>query len=304
MNSRNVIKHIVCSGGGVTGFSFYGMLKECYNRNMWKLENIETIYGTSIGSIFAVILALNYDWNTLDDYLIKRPWQNVFKFDLYSILDSLQKRGIFDKKTIQELLTPLFLGKDIPIHITMKEFYEMTNIEIHIFTAEITHFKLVDISYKSHPDWTILDAVYSSCSIPIIFSPLLKDSKCYCDGGLLLNYPLDKCIENGANINEVIGISSDLNTNIDNVMNEKSTLFDYIIVLIKKVISVFLPKQQNVIPNDFKIKSHEISIYDIISTTSEMNERIKLIDKGIDVISNIFTSTEINLMSKEDKLLH
>ena len=103
MNRRNVIKHIVCSGGGVTGFSFYGMLKECYNRNMWKLENIETIYGTSIGSIFAVILALNYDWNTLDDYLIKRPWQNVFKFDLYSILDSLQKRGIFDKKTIQEL---------------------------------------------------------------------------------------------------------------------------------------------------------------------------------------------------------
>jgi predicted acylesterase/phospholipase RssA len=304
MNCRNVIKHIVCSGGGVTGFSFYGMLKECYNRNMWKLENIETIYGTSIGSIFAVILALNYDWNTLDDYLIKRPWQNVFKFDLYSILDSLQKRGIFDKKTIQELLTPLFLGKDIPIHITMKEFYEMTNIEIHIFTAEITHFQLVDISYKSHPNWTIIDAVYSSCSIPIIFSPLLKDSKCYCDGGLLLNYPLDKCIENGANINEVIGISSDLNTNIDNVMNEKSTLFDYIIVLIKKVISVFLPKQKNVIPNDFKIKSHEISIYDIISTTSEMNERIKLIDKGIDVISNIFTSTEINLMSKEDKLLH
>ena len=26
-NNTPVIRHIVCSGGGVTGFSFYGMLK-------------------------------------------------------------------------------------------------------------------------------------------------------------------------------------------------------------------------------------------------------------------------------------
>jgi len=85
------IRHIVCSGGGVTGFSFYGMLKACHSRNLWKFDDIETIYGTSVGSIFSVILALKYDWKTIDDYLIKRPWQNVFKFDLYSIMDSLQK---------------------------------------------------------------------------------------------------------------------------------------------------------------------------------------------------------------------
>ena len=42
----SIIRHIVCSGGGVTGFSFYGILKECYFRKIWKLENIETIYGT------------------------------------------------------------------------------------------------------------------------------------------------------------------------------------------------------------------------------------------------------------------
>ena len=50
-----IIRHIVCSGGGVTGFSFYGILKECYARGIWKVENIKTIYGTSVGSIFAVL---------------------------------------------------------------------------------------------------------------------------------------------------------------------------------------------------------------------------------------------------------
>ena len=260
------IRHIVCSGGGVTGFSFYGMLKACHSRNLWKFDDIETIYGTSVGSIFSVILALKYDWKTIDDYLIKRPWQNVFKFDLYSIMDSLQKMGIFGIKTIEDIFSPLFLGKDIPINVTMIEFYNITNIEIHIFTTNVTTFELVDISYKTHPDWRLIDAVYSSCSIPIIFSPLIKESNYYCDGGLLLNYPLDKCIKNGANPEEVMGLCSDLNTATEDALNEKSSLLDYVIVILKKVMTAFLPSKQTVIQNEFKIKSHDISIYDIINT--------------------------------------
>ena len=299
----STIRHIVCSGGGVTGFSFYGILKECYSRGIWKFENIETIYGTSVGSIFAVILALNYDWKTMDDYLIKRPWHNVFKFDLFSILDSIDRRGIFGIKTIEDTFSSLLLGKDIPINVTMKEFYDITKIEIHIFTTEIMNFELVDISYKTHPDWRVIDAVYSSCSIPIIFSPLIKENKCYCDGGLLLNYPVDKCIENGANPSEIIGLCSDTTANDTDIMDENSSLLDYVIVILKKVIAAFLPKVQHVIPNEFKIGSPKISIYDIVTTTSNTNRRIELIQNGVDVITNVFTSTENIYMANEDQLI-
>jgi len=299
----STIRHIVCSGGGVTGFSFYGILKECYSRGIWKYENIETIYGTSVGSIFAVILALNYDWKTMDDYLIKRPWHNVFKFDIFSILDSIERRGIFGIKTIEDTFSSLLLGKDIPINVTMKEFYDITKIEIHIFTTEIMNFELVDISYKTHPDWRVIDAVYSSCSIPIIFSPLIKENKCYCDGGLLLNYPVDKCIENGANPSEIIGLCSDTTASNTDIMDENSSLLDYVIVILKKVITAFLPKVQHVIPNEFKIGSPEISIYDIVTTTSNTNRRIELIQNGVDVITNVFTSTENIYMANEDQLI-
>ena len=184
----------------------------------------------------------------------------------------------------------------------MKEFYDITKIEIHIFTTEIMNFELVDISYKTHPDWRVIDAVYSSCSIPIIFSPLIKDNKCYCDGGLLLNYPVDKCIENGANPSEVIGLCSDTTANDTDIMNENSSLLDYVIVILKKVIAAFLPKVQHVIPNEFKIGSPEISIYDIVTTTSNTNRRIELIQNGVDVITNVFTSTENMYMANEDQL--
>ena len=182
--------------------------------------------------------------------------------------------------------------KDIPINVTMHEFYKITNIEIHIFTTDVMKFELVDISYKTHPDWRLIDAVYSSCSIPIIFSPFIKDSKCYCDGGLLLNYPLDKCVENGANPDEILGFCSELNIAGEDVFNENSSLLDYVIVILKKIMTVFLPIKNTVIPNEFKIKSHDISIYDIVNTSSNSQERIRLIQNGVDVIENIFTSTD------------
>jgi hypothetical protein len=33
-----MIKHLVLSGGGVTGFTFYGILRETHRDGLWKLE--------------------------------------------------------------------------------------------------------------------------------------------------------------------------------------------------------------------------------------------------------------------------
>ena len=56
--------------------------------------------------------------------------------------------------------------------------------------------------------------------------------------------------------------------------------------------TVFVPSNQTFIQNEFKIKSHDISIYDIVNTSSSSDKRIRLIQDGVDVIENIFTSTD------------
>jgi hypothetical protein len=83
------IKYLVLSGGGSIGFSMYGILRESNKRGCWNIQNIEKIYATSVGTIIAVMISLNYDWDTLDDYLIYRPWQDIFKFDMYSFINSI-----------------------------------------------------------------------------------------------------------------------------------------------------------------------------------------------------------------------
>jgi predicted acylesterase/phospholipase RssA len=78
----NIIKHLVIAGGGPYAcYIYYGILKESQKQGLWDIKNIKSIYGTSAGAILAVLLSLKYSWETMDNYVIKRPWQNVFKFD-------------------------------------------------------------------------------------------------------------------------------------------------------------------------------------------------------------------------------
>jgi predicted acylesterase/phospholipase RssA len=286
--TENIIKHLVLSGGGVVGFSFYGLLRETNKRGLWNINNIETIYGTSVGSIISIFIALQYDWDTLDDFIIKRPWQNVYKLSVDSFLYAFHNKGILDKKIMEHTFSPLFKGKDIDINVTMKEFYEITNIEIHIMTVDINTYDLVDISYKSHPDWTVIDAVYCSCCLPIVFQPIIKDNMCFCDGGFMANYPVKQCIENGANPNEIFGMCRSSIFDSSSNISDKSTLFDYILNILYKTISKIL--NQNAGQKIYKeaiVNCPPLSIYDLYETSSSMEKRLELIQKGCEYLENL-----------------
>ena len=46
-----VIKYLVLGGGGGGGFSIYGALKYLSEKNYYDINNIKSIYSTSVGSI-------------------------------------------------------------------------------------------------------------------------------------------------------------------------------------------------------------------------------------------------------------
>ena len=73
------IKHLIISGGGTIGFRFLSALQTLNNENYWNINEIESIYGTSIGSMIGAMICLKYDWETLNNYLINRPWHDSIK---------------------------------------------------------------------------------------------------------------------------------------------------------------------------------------------------------------------------------
>ena len=174
-----MIKHLVISGGGGGFFVIYGVLKYLSLKNFWNINNIKSIYATSSGTFVGIILSLGYDWESLDDYLIKRPWEKIVVIKPDQLINLWKNKGILDETIFKLILEPLLIAKDLSADITMQELYDYNNIELHIYTTNLNGMvpTTVDISHKTHPALCVYKAVTMSSTIPILFSLLFYKNK-------------------------------------------------------------------------------------------------------------------------------
>ena len=274
------IKHLVCSGGGLNGFVFYSVFKESQQQNIWDLKNIETYYGTSVGTIVGALILLSNSWEDIDNYLIHRPWEHVFKFDLNILFESVDRRGIYNIQHIQSILSPFILAKDKTIDITMQEFYELTGVEYHCILTEIHSHTQIDVSYKTHPEWRLMDAIYASCALPVAFAPLLKDDKCYADGSIVTNCAIKESIENGANPQEILAVYSVENKDNDTRINEDSSMFDYVGKVMKNIIYLRTSHIYPDVKYAYKVPTISTNISSIHELSKDKDKRIELLSQG------------------------
>ena len=117
------IKHLVFGGGGAGGYAIYGVIKHLAENNFWNIENIKSIYSTSIGGLIGIYTSLKYDWNIIDDYLIKRPWNKVINIKPINIINMWNEKGMLNEDVIKLILKPLLEAKDLDENITLKELF-------------------------------------------------------------------------------------------------------------------------------------------------------------------------------------
>jgi len=231
-----MIKHLVINGGGPTGLLCYGAIKHLFEKEFIGIDNIKSIYGTSSGAIAAVIISLKYDWKTLDDYLLKRPWDKVFKIEPDNFIDMYYNKGMFQVSMVKEILEPLLTAKDLTEEITLKEYYEYNHIDLHLFTVEMNSFQKIDLSHKTHPDLSLITALEMSSAVPILFKPVIVDDKCYVDGSLFDNYPINECLQNEqCSEDEVLGIKNTW-SNLEQTINNEMNIFQYLQASMSKII--------------------------------------------------------------------
>jgi predicted acylesterase/phospholipase RssA len=275
------IKHLVMSGGGPTMLQTLGALYYLETNDFLKLQNIETIYGTSAGAIIGVCIALKFDWETINDYIIKRPWQDVFPIKVQNILDAYTKKGIYDSKTIEKCFKPLFDAKDIPIYINLADFYELTKVELHFFGFEINEYKVEDISHLTHPNISVLSAIQMTSALPILLTPMCIDDKCYVDGGMSCNYPLNYCIESGKQPDEILGFKNKYSESKNNITAD-STLLEFLMsFMYKAVFSLSTDKKQPVIPNEVICDVSHLNFEFLKKAITSIEVRKELFDSGV-----------------------
>lgn len=298
------IKHLVIPGGGPIGLKALGALQHLEQNGFWSISDIETIYATSAGAIISVLLCLKFDWETINDYIIKRPWNEAFKLGVDQIFDAYSKKGLFDKNIAEIFYKPFFNARDISLEITLKEFFELSNIEIHLFSLDINNFNLEDLSHLTHPDLPLLTAVQMSSAIPVLISPVCIEDKCYVDGGVVCNYPINQCILRAENVDEIFGLRNKYIKNDDNIVKEKSTILEYVMNFIGKLVNnVNLRVEEQSVPNELIYDADLMNLSKIQLTLSSKEFRQELIDSGIEAGKAFLLARETDLVLKVDAVV-
>lgn len=261
------IKHLVISGGGPIMIQVLGAIQHLEKNEIVDMKNIESIFGTSSGAIVGVLICLKFDWETINDYIIKRPWQDVFPIKVQNIFDAYTKKGIFDIKTIEKCFKPLLDAKDIPMDINLEDFYKLSNVELHTYSFDINEYTVHDISYLTHPKLSLMTAIQMTCALPILVTPVCIDNKCYIDGGMGCNYPLNYCIESGKKPDEILGFKNKYKDEKENVNSDSTMLVFLLSFLLKAIFSFNTEHDQQKIKHELICHVNYLS-FDILKNTS------------------------------------
>jgi predicted acylesterase/phospholipase RssA len=144
----------------------------------------------------------------------------------------------------------------------------------------ISKYKIQNVSYKTYPDLSVLKAIQMSCALPVLISPVFIDDKCFMDGGIGCNYPLNFCIDSGKLPDEIIGFKNNYPEERSNINND-SNLLDYILhFLFKSVFNVQNNYVQPSIKNEVICDANYLTLDTINNALSNIEIRRELFKKG------------------------
>lgn len=226
--SKNIL---VLAGGGIKGLVFVGVFKYLEELNI--IQNIHTLVGTSIGSLFAALIIMGY--NSDDMYKFIKSF-DLTKITNVNISTFLNNYAIDDCEKINNLYKKLLETKKFDPEITMIDFFKKTKKKFVAATVCITTKQLEYISYENYPDLPVYLAIRMSTCIPILFTPVKFNNKLYIDGGLIENFPIHYIPDD--KLHEVIGINifTDFSDEIqiDNIITYMKNIFDLIMMIMTK----------------------------------------------------------------------
>ncbi len=163
---------LALSGGAVLGFAHLGAIKVLEENNI----QFDIIAGTSAGSLVGAFLAAGYSTDQLLGMARELSWDKIGNI-------TIPKMGLLSGKTLERFIDGE-LGK-IDIKSLPKTFAAVG--------VDLTLGK--EVIFTEGP---VSEGVRASCSIPGIFTPLIKDDQVIVDGGVLNVLPTNVVKELGA----------------------------------------------------------------------------------------------------------
>lgn len=211
------IDALVFEGGGVLGAAHGAAVEQAIRSGLVDLNNVHKFAGASAGAICAGVLACGasaaylshmvtsvdfkallegeeqvetesatdcsfvsttYNWLTRPFVWLKRFWSLYKKGGLHSL------SGL--RKVIRATVHHLTGDADI----TFAKVHERFGNECVIVALSLEREASVYFSHKTHPDFSIVEAIVMSSAVPAFFEMVVANGEHFWDGGILDNYPM------------------------------------------------------------------------------------------------------------------
>lgn len=274
-----MIKSIIISGGGHSVFTFYGIIKQALQSKYIVYENLESLYGTSAGSLICLLIALNIETEVLDNYLINKPWQELFHLTFDSFMHLYETFGIFNNDIFVDIFSHLFEYKELDVNITFEEFYQYNHLDIHLYSTKLENLEYTDFNHLTTPKMKVLDAIHASCAVPFIFPPYKQDTAYYLDGSIMIDLPLEPAL--AKHDKEEVLVIKKFSESI--VLKENPNLLDYMgFVFVNLIHKIIICNNQH-IENFIVVKDNIVSLDDILQMASQKEKRNNAIQSGMDL---------------------
>ncbi len=169
---------LALSGGGAKGFAHLGVFKIMEESGL----KPDIIAGTSVGALMGALYADGYSAEEITLMFSGREFSEFAQLQL-------PKSGLFDSRRFSDFLKR---------HLRTKKIEDLS-VPLVIVATDLDN----GTSHEFRSG-NIVEAVTASCSIPIIFNPVVINGTHYVDGGLFRNFPVTNIREE---CERVIGVN-------------------------------------------------------------------------------------------------
>lgn len=180
----------VLSGGNLRGALQVGALQALLKD---PARQPDFVVGTSIGSINGAMLA--YDPTPGGMEKLAHIWRNVKRSDVYPDRRLGLARRLVRGRDSLYTDRPLRRMCHLAMPPQLKTFADV-KIPLYVTAATLNSFSLY--VWGANRSASVIDAIVTSVSMPVVFPPIVHRNHQYVDGGVIANLPLQVAVVKGA----------------------------------------------------------------------------------------------------------
>lgn len=176
----------IFGGGGIRGLAYCGAYKALEEYDI----RLTGCAGSSIGAVFATLLAIGYSYSEIYKILSDVSYEMFIDINMDIKKELAISKGKIFLEWIREKIEKKFYGTNYQKgEMPPVKFSDLKSTLI-IYSVDLTNSKFHEFSKTKTPDFEIAQAVRASVSMPGLFTPLELDGNLIVDGDLLKSTPL------------------------------------------------------------------------------------------------------------------